>query len=273
MTSRSSPAPVTSGPEVLAARLGDLPLERIVLGLDFDGTLAPIVVDPDKAKPDRDTLALLERLACRLLRLVLISGRDSDLLWERVPIPNTLLIGNHGLEERRDGVSRLSAQAQPYADNLLHAADALASIAAATGPGIRIEQKRASIGVHFRQSPDPQASGAQLGESLSALAGQEHLRLFRGRYVWELRPAVEVNKGTVVAGLAGSLHPAGLIYVGDDVTDADAFRAMRDLPNVRTLAVGVRSAEVPTETFDACDLVVDGVEGVKTLLADLLAVR
>ncbi len=204
---------------------------------------------------------------------MLISGRDSDLLWERVPILKTLLIGNHGLEERRDGASRLSAEAQPYASNLLHAADALAGVAAATGPGIHIERKRASIAVHFRQSPDPQATGAQLRGSLTALAGRERLRLFGGRYVWELRPAVDVNKGTVVAGLAGSLHPAGLIYVGDDVTDADAFRAMRDLPNVRTLAVGVRSAEVPTETFNDCDLVVPGVEGVKTLLRDLLAIR
>lgn len=206
-----------------------------------------------------------------MLRLVLISGRDSDLLWDRIPIPDALLVGNHGLEERRNGASRLSDQAQPYTANLLRAAGALAALAAV--PGIRIESKRASISVHFRQSPDPGSTGAQLGEMLEALALREQLRLFGGRYVWELRPAVDVNKGTVIARLAGLLHPAGLIYVGDDVTDADAFRSMRCLPQIRTLAIGVRSTEVPSTTFKDCDLIVDGVEGVKGFLCDLLAVR
>mgnify|MGYP001794864952 FL=1 len=61
------------------------------------------------------------------------------------------------------------------------------------------------------------------------------------------------------------------IYVGDDVTDTDAFKAMRQLQGVRTLAIGVRSPEVAPEAFVDCDLLVDGVEGVKTLLRDLLA--
>lgn len=228
--------------------------------------------DPDQARPDSEMLALLERLESRLLQLVLISGRDTEVLRERVPVPKALLIGNHGLEERRNGRSHLTDLAQPFALNLRRATDAVVAMPAAARPGVRIERKRASISAHFRESPDREATGVALVKGLRSIAMQEHLRVHEGRYVWELRPAVDVSKGTVVANLAQTLRPGALVYVGDDVTDADAFRAMRSLPATPTLAVGVRSMEVQPETFVDCDLVVDGVDGVKRFLSDLLAV-
>ena len=244
----------------------------MVLGLDFDGTLAPIVVDPSQARADPQTLALLQQLASRLLKLAIITGRDTDLLSNRVPIERALLIGNHGLEEWRDGASSLSAQAEPFAGGLERAIAALNKLPPARKDGVHVEAKRASVSVHFREAEDPQVIGPELERALRPLAKKERLRLNAGRYLWELRPAIEVDKGTVVTGLAASLKPDALIYVGDDVTDADAFRALRLLHGVKTLAVGVRSAEVPSETFANCDLEVDGVEGVKTFLRDLLAI-
>lgn len=240
-----------------------------MLGVDFDGTLAPIVADPDQARPDAETLGLLQALASRLSRLVLISGRDTDQLWDRVRIPSLMLIGNHGLEERQAGRSRLSSIAEPFRPNLARAAEAIGLMQAGR-PGIRIERKEAAISVHYRESDDPRA-GKDLEALLRPLAAREHLRLHPGRQLWELRPEVEVHKGSVVRGLASSLHPRALIYVGDDVTDTDAFTAMRHLAGIRTLAVGVRSSEVAPQAFADCDLLVDGVDGVKALLRDLLA--
>lgn len=200
---------------------------------------------------------------------MLISGRDTDQLWDRVRIPAIMLIGNHGLEERQAGRSQLSPLAEPFVASLARAAQAIVLMQVGRR-GVRVERKAATISVHYRESDDPRA-GKDLEAVLGPLAARERLQLHAGRQVWELRPAVEVNKGSVVAGLASSLHPRALIYVGDDVTDTDAFRAMRQLHGVRTLAVGVRSPEVAPEAFADCDLLVDGVEGVKTLLRDLLA--
>ena len=272
------PAPDTSGPDrvspvsTLKHRLGDIPLSRTVLGLDFDGTLAPIVSDPGQAQVDPQMLALLGELAARVLQLAVISGRDTDDLVDRLPIPNAVLIGNHGLEGRRAGRSRLSAAAEPFAANLGRAAAAVAALEEVQQAGVRVERKQAAISVHFRDAADPKTVSQALATALRPVAAQERLRLHAGRLVWELRPAVDVNKGTVVIGMARSLRPDALIYIGDDITDADAFAAMRHLTGTRTLAVGVRSAEVPVEAFADCDLVLDGIDGVKDLLRELLAV-
>jgi trehalose 6-phosphate phosphatase len=243
----------------------------VVVGLDFDGTLAPIVAEPELARPDSMTLELLEALGKRLRQLALISGRDSDQLAELVPLPEITLIGNHGLEQRRMGRAQLSPMAEPFRANLERAASAIRGLPEMRHSGVRIEGKRAAISVHYRLA-DSLLAGPELERALRPLAEREGLRLHPGRFVWELRPAVDINKGSVIRGLAASLRPDVLIYAGDDITDADALGALRDLSHIRTLGVGVLSAEVPSATFKDADLLVDGVEGVKAFLGDLLAI-
>jgi trehalose 6-phosphate phosphatase len=230
------------------------------------------VPDPDRATPDPQTAAVLSELDECLLRVVIISGRDTDFLVSRLPLASALFIGNHGLEERHDGASRLVAEAQPYLERLGRAAEALAELPEGRAPGITIERKRATISVHFRQTADPSASGAALEPALQAIARQEQLQLQAGRLVWELRPPVAIDKGAVLRRLAADMQPAAIVYVGDDRTDANAFSALKRMTEVRTVAVGVRSPEVPEDVFVDCDLMVDGVPGVTQLLTQLLDV-
>lgn len=265
------PAPVTSGPERLDRLLPGISLAELILGLDFDGTLAPIVGDPDLARPDARTLELLAALASRVAQLVLISGRDSSQLAQRVPLPSIRLIGNHGMEESVMGRSRLRLVAEAFTDRLARATEAIAALPDSSLPGVRVERKRAAVSVHFRESDDP-GVGARLEVALRRLGEGEGLRLHAGRFVWELRPAVDISKGSVVREMAATPGARALVYVGDDVTDADAFAALRQIKKMRTLAVGVPSSEVPSGTFKDCDLLVDGVEGVKAFLSDLLAI-
>jgi trehalose 6-phosphate phosphatase len=243
----------------------------LVLGLDFDGTLAPIVADPALARPDAATLGLLAALAGRVTQLVLISGRDTRQLAERVPLPAVRLIGNHGLEESLGGQSRLSPVAEGFTARLAQTAIAISALPEARLPGVRIENKRAAISVHFREAND-RGVGARLEATLTRLGEAHGLRLHAGRFVWELRPAVEISKGSVVTMLAATPGARALVYAGDDLTDADAFAGLRRVKQIRTVAVGVLSGEVPAATFKDCDLLVDGVEGVKSFLSDLLAI-
>ena len=169
------------------------------------------------------------------------------------------------------GQSRLTPVAAEFATSLTLAAEAIAALPEARLPGVRIEAKRAAISVHFREAEDEKL-GARLETLLRPLAQRQDLRLHAGRFIWELRPAVEVSKGSVVRELAHTGGGRALVYVGDDVTDADAFKALRQVKETRTLAVGVLSSEVPLATFKDCDLLVDGVEGVKAFLSELLAI-
>ena len=227
--------------------------------------------DPDLAQPDAGTIELLTALAARIRQLVLISGRDTQVLEERVPVPAIRLYGNHGLEERYRGESSLTAAAQPFVFALQRAAAAIGSLPEVAHPGVRVERKVAAISVHFRESREP-AIGALLEAVLKPLAAREGLRLHPGRFVWEVRPAVDANKGTVIAELANELRPQAIVFIGDDLTDADAFSALRRLRDMRTVAVGVSSSEVQAAAFEDCDLMVDGVEGVGRFLHDLLAI-
>jgi trehalose 6-phosphate phosphatase len=227
------------------------------------------VQDPDQAAPDAKTISLLSELSHCLQRVVIISGRDTDFLAARLPLTSALFIGNHGLEERDGGKSLVVAEARPYLERLRRAGDAVEALPLARTPGITTERKRATVSVHFRRATDPSASGAALQPELATIARREELTLLAGRFVWELRPPTTIDKGEVLRRLAVQLRPAGIIYIGDDRTDADAFRALKRMAGIKTVAVGVRSAEVANEVFDDCDLVVDGVPGVVLLLARL----
>lgn len=230
------------------------------------------MANPDQAAPNPQAAARLSELNQCLLGVVIISGRDTDFLVSRLPLPHALFIGNHGLEERHDGASRVVAEAQPYLERLGRAADAVAALPLGRAPGITVERKRAAISVHFRQAADPSASGAALEPALQAIARQEQLQLQPGRLVWELRPPIEIDKGAVLRRLAAEMQPAAIVYVGDDRTDANAFSALKRMTEVTTVAVGVQSPEVPDDVFVDCDLMVNGVPGVTQLLAELLDV-
>jgi trehalose 6-phosphate phosphatase len=230
------------------------------------------VPDPDQAASNPEVVALLSELSHCLQRVVIISGRDTDFLVSRLPLPQALFIGNHGLEERDGGASRIVAEAQPYLARLWRAADAVEALPLGRAPGIVIERKRATVSVHFRKTADPSAAGAALRPALEEIASREQLQLQPGRLVWELRPPIDLDKGAVLRRLAAAIQPAGIVYVGDDRTDADAFSALKRMTGVRTVAVGVRSREVPDDLFAACDLMVDGVPGVTQLLTQLVDV-
>jgi trehalose 6-phosphate phosphatase len=226
------------------------------------------VSDPDQAMPLPAVLALLNELSHYLMRIAIISGRDTDALAARLPIDGLIFVGNHGLEER-NGESRLLAAATPFAAPLERAADAIAGLETTRQPGVRIERKHAGVSVHFRNAADPPATAALLRAALERIADGEQLRLHAGRMVWELRPPLDIDKGEVLRRLAATVRPAAIIYIGDDVTDADAFSSLKAMAGIPTVSVGVRSHEVPAATFADCDLTVDGVAGAAQFLGEL----
>jgi trehalose 6-phosphate phosphatase len=138
---------------------------------------------------------------------------------------------------------------------------------------VRVEDKGAIAAFHWRGAGDEEAARQQVGE-LATLAEGAGFEVHWGRKVMEVRPPVRIDKGAGVRSLLGRAVVRAALYAGDDVTDLDAFRALRGLLHEGALddvlCVGVRSDDGPPEIESEADLVVDGTEGVREMLAALV---
>jgi len=222
---RTAELPHALGDPALRARLTDGP---VALFLDYDGTLTPIVARPELAVAPPGTTEVLERLA-RVCVVGIISGRDLDDLRSMIDPVGVWLAGSHGFDVAGPDGSRHEVEAgRALLPVLADAADEL-SDALAVIPGAWVERKRFAIAAHYRQVADDAvpAVEAAVDRVLSHHAG---LRKTGGKRIFELRPAVAWDKGRALWFLfdqtgarRGETTP---VYLGDDVTDEDAFAAL-----------------------------------------------
>jgi trehalose 6-phosphate phosphatase len=231
---------------------------------DFDGTLSPIVDDPEAAQPLPGAVDLLARLAARYRTVAVVSGRPVAYLLDRLgPLPGVTMVGLYGLEKREGGAIEVLPEVRRWRETV----DSVAAASETAAPaGVYVERKGLAVGLHYRQAPE--AASWVLAWAVDQ-AGRTGLVVHHGKMSLELVPPVPTDKGLVVAALAEGLDAA--CYVGDDVGDLPAFAALADLRNqgVATLAVAVRSGEEPPELVEQADLVVDGAEGAMAFLRRL----
>jgi trehalose 6-phosphate phosphatase len=203
---------------------------HVLLCLDYDGTLTHFVANPVGARlspqMERSLLALAEDEA---VAVAIVSGRDRADLQGRVDIPGIIYVGNHGLEISGPGFVFIETTAAACTETLKALAEQLAGKLQAI-EGAKVDNKGLTISVHFRQVA-PEAWDEVRRVLHAALAGAVHpFILTTGEKVYEIRPRTYWNKGTAVNWIREKLgKPEVLpIYVGDDVTDEDAFKALTD---------------------------------------------
>jgi trehalose 6-phosphate phosphatase len=209
--------------------LGPLTAQRPVVFYDFDGTLSDIVDDPDAARPVAGAVEALQDLAAQC-PVAVLSGRDLADVSQRLGVPGLWYAGSHGFElTAPDGTHHQNDDAAAAIPVLEQAAaelrDGLGSIR-----GIVVEHKRYGVAIHYRN-----AARDRVGEVAAAVraAGQrDALRVTTGREVIELRPDMDWDKGKTLRWVIDHLDevssgPLVPIYLGDDITDEDAFDAIR----------------------------------------------
>ena len=265
------PVPVTAEGRTGLAALLAAP-RRALIGLDFDGTLAPIVPDPAQARVLPAALAALRALTPLVGTVAVISGRPAPRAVEYGSldqVPGVVVLGHYGRQRWQDG----ELTSPPSPPGLAVARERLPGVLARAGApdGTWIEDKTDALAVHTRRTADPDRALAVISGPLLRLAERTGLRAEPGRMVLELRPPGS-DKGQALMDLAAQRTPAAVMFCGDDLGDRPAFAAVRELRSAGTpgLAVCSGSAEV-AGLADEADLVVAGPEGVAALLAGLAA--
>jgi trehalose 6-phosphate phosphatase len=247
---------------------------RAAVLLDIDGTLAPIVRHAADAHVPEATRTLLIEIAKRYRVVGCVSGRRAATARQIVAIGTIAYIGNHGGELLRPGATRpeVDPDLAAWAPRMREFA-ALVFTREHQRIRVRSEDKDVIVAFHWRGAPDEQAAEAA-ARDIARLAQEQGFAVHWGRKVLEVRPPVPMDKGLGVAALLRGAPVTAALYVGDDTTDLDAFRALRALeqsgPLKSTLCVAVSSDEAPAELALEADLTVDGTAGVRELLGALL---
>ncbi len=238
-----------------------------VIAVDFDGTLSPIVPDPEAARATPAATAALHRLAPVLGGLAIITGRPARDAAERAGVTGLAGLTVFGLYGRQRLAGDRFTAAPPPPGLVRAKAELPAMVAAAGADGSWIEDKGDSVAVHTRRTADPVGMISRLRAPMARLAAGTGLTLEPGRMVLELLPP-GADKGQALRGLASEVSASAVMFCGDDVGDLPAFAAVRALRDDGTagLAVCSGSAEVPELAAEA-DLVVDGPGEVADLLA------
>jgi trehalose 6-phosphate phosphatase len=274
------PEPTTrAGAEGLAALIADP--SHAVVALDFDGTLAPIVPDPEQARPHPGALPALARLASHLGAVAIISGRPAAATvryggFAGAPALERLVVLGHYGAERWDAATREVRAPLPHLGVgavRVELPGALDRIGAWRGTWV--EDKGHAVAVHTRRTEDPVAALDQLRAPLAELAGKHGLVVEPGRMVLELRPP-GADKGKALIGFLHECKARSVLYAGDDLGDLAAYAAVDRLraggmPGLLVYSAPVGGEAPVRDLADRADLTVQGPAGVVELLDALAA--
>jgi trehalose 6-phosphate phosphatase len=247
--------------------------KEVALCLDFDGTLSPVVDDPQAARPLRGIVEMLGPLASRYAAVAIISGRPAAYLGEHVAAPGVRYLGLYGLQEMHNGQIRVDPRLEAARPTVAAAAQALRESDAVCESGAWLEDKEYAVAVHTRRVPDHEQWAERIDRTAREIAERYGLELIPGKLVWELRPSVRSDKGDAVRRVVDESGARCVVVVGDDLGDLPAFAAVAELAAAGhdVLRVAVRSEEAPPQLLAAADLVVQGPEEVLDFLRRLVS--
>jgi len=244
---------------------------RVFLFLDYDGTITPIVETPEDAVLDEDTKELLARLVgVGQIDLVVVSGRAIDDLRQMTgEVPGLRMIGNHGFDSEGGEIpdsSGLEETIRVYGEKLKSMEEKY--------PGLLLEYKKVALSVHYRKVDSQKAADLMPEFFVWWLENgdPDNFMVMAGKKVFEIKPR-KINKGTAVLKMIDELRETEsksarrYIYIGDDITDEDAFRELRKFSGGKAYTVAVGEARPTRARYR-----VDEIEQVKTVLRKIIEI-
>jgi trehalose 6-phosphate phosphatase len=238
--------------------LGERPSALVT---DVDGTLSRIVSRPEDARVEDAARESLRRLAGLLDLVAVITGREESVARRMVGVDELTYVGSYALDSTRglrfEAVAPALALVEPRLDEM---------------PCVELERKDVSFALHFRNCVDAERIGGELMELLQPIALETGTKLLEGKLVYEVAPAALPDKGTALTGLLLEHEIRGAVFVGDDLADAEAFRALtrrRGEGRAAGLCVAVVDAETPQAVREVADVELSGVDEVERFLQAL----
>ncbi len=244
-------------------------LRRPPFGLitDFDGTISETAPTSQQARVSQICQQYLAILSQHLALVAIVSGRPAAEVRNMLNLDRVVYIGNHGLERWAEGHSEFIEDASNYPEVIKAVIKELAPLLSMEG--ISIEDKEITATIHYRLCHDPQMAEKHILTVLQSLPITRRLRVIPGRMSLNLLPPVEANKGTATLDLIGEYNLQGGIYLGDDFTDIDAFKAIHSASrssDFQGFAIGVASQEISQELVAETDFTLNGVGDVERFL-------
>jgi trehalose 6-phosphate phosphatase len=244
-------------------------LKRKPFGLitDMDGTLSEIPHNFLETTAPPPTLPQLAALVNRFEVLAVVSGRKTEAVKDIVNIEGVKYIGHYGMERWENNRAVLRPEAAASLEAMRALAAEMEGLRAVDG--MIIQDKWATISVHYHLTRQPEAAKQQILDLLQKSPHIKEMRLMFEKNNIGIVPRVEIDKGTAVTGLIKEHHLQGAIYLGDDVGDVPAFRAIRVARKVQEfmgLAILVTGPETTPATFKEADFTLDSVHETGMLL-------
>lgn len=244
------------------------------LAFDIDGTLSPIAPTPGEARLYPGVAALLEE-ARAYAHIAIMTGRAIESGASMVNVEGITYIGTHGIEWCEGLPTGHEIQINPIALPYLAQSAELLTLAEdklADQPGILIERKRLGGSVHYRLAPQPEQTRQLILDTLSEPAAQRNFFLSAGKQVIDIKTILPLNKGTELRRFAQRAKLASVLFAGDDRTDLDAALEIERLrqDGLQAAAIVVQAADTLPALLEHADLVVQGIENMARLLAEIV---
>jgi trehalose 6-phosphate phosphatase len=228
---------------------------------DIDGTISPASKDPLHVIIPKINRDYLLRLSDCVELVAIVSGRSSSEVRKMIDGDKIVCIGHYGMERWQNGKPVLHPSAQPYVPAIRAVAQQIRQLRDVEG--VIIQDKGATLSIHYRLSPHPLETKQQILSFLNCSPEIKHLRIIEENMVIGIVPPVPIDKGTAVGELIVEKHLRGAIYLGDDTADALGFEAVHTAQNkldFKGFGITVVYTQTPAEVISAADFVLKGVE-------------
>ncbi|BDZ66582.1 trehalose-phosphatase [Methanobacterium ferruginis] len=240
---------------------------------DIDGTISEITQTPEEAFVNKAIQDLIVKLRDEFQLVAVISGRSVLNAKKMVGVEGVLYVGNHGLEFLKNGELCVQPEVVKYEPYIKAVENELETGKLAHIKGLKFEDKGICFSIHYRLSKDPENTRKRILKFLHECPHCKNLKIDEGRRIVELKPPIGYNKGVIMNDIIDQYHLKKVIYLGDDITDVNAFNKLKELESkgkIRGRSVLVCSSEIPSYVKKQSSLFVNGVDEVHKFFQWLL---
>jgi trehalose 6-phosphate phosphatase len=241
---------------------------------DIDGTISKIASTPDEAVVTDSMRRELVKLKDKFSLVAVISGRSAFNAKEMVGVDGLLYVGNHGLEFLKDEKLFMDPKVEKYLPKIKEAGKKLKEGDLSCITGLLFEDKEICFSIHYRLCDPLENVREKILNILENDPECKNLKISEGRCLVELKPPVGCDKGTILSNIIEQYNLEKIIYIGDDITDDDAFKRLKKMENedkVRSASVLVLSNEIPSYVKKDSSFFVKGVDEVLKFFKWLLS--